>query len=59
LDFPYLGIGKKLISLQRNRMRVFKQKAHTRQNALLPMRSAESRLSLKRRFVAFLLLAGI
>jgi hypothetical protein len=55
LDFPYLGIGKKLISLQRNRVRVFKQKAHTRQNALFPMRSAQRGLSLKRRFVAFLL----
>jgi len=30
--------------LQRNRVRAVKQKAHTRQNALLPMRSADCRL---------------
>jgi hypothetical protein len=54
-EFSFLGFtDKNKISLQRNRVRA-KQKAHTRQNALFPMRSAQGGLSLKRRFVAFLL----
>jgi hypothetical protein len=42
--FSLLRFMKKLISLQRNRVRAVKQKAHTRQSALGKMRSEKCEL---------------